>query len=116
MNDVQPVWVYNEKGERTFHAANGHARVIAVFAVAAHVPDHLQIREVKYRGVVTSALIYNAAPTMDYFRKIDENTILSAADNITKPPETHGTSSLSFLDDTQAVAGTFFFYLTRDAK
>ncbi|MBU1193245.1 MAG: DUF4334 domain-containing protein [Proteobacteria bacterium] len=35
-----------------------------------------RIREVKFRGKVTGSLIYNEKPIMDYFRKLDENTMI----------------------------------------
>ncbi|KAL8277531.1 hypothetical protein RQP46_010086 [Phenoliferia psychrophenolica] len=94
LNDVTPVWVYNDAGERVFYEPAGTAR----------------LREVKFRGVVSacdtkkltsSRETDDKAPTMDYFRWVDENTILSAADNKNKPAET---------------MGTFFFYLKRGLK
>lgn len=81
-NDVLPVWVYNGEGVRSVYEPSGTAR----------------LREVKYRGVVTAALIYDNGPIIDAFRKIDENTLISAADNKNKPVATWG---------------TFFFYLKR---
>ena len=60
--------------------------------------SELQLREIKFRGVVTTALIYDSAPIIDYFRKVDENMVVAAADNKNKPD------------------GTFFFYLTRSKK
>lgn len=35
-----------------------------------------RLREVKFRGKVSATLIYNSKPIMDYFRKIDDNTLL----------------------------------------
>lgn len=52
------------------------------------------LREVKYRDKVSATLIYNIKPIMDYFRKIDDNTLLGFGEMSGRP--------------------TFFFYLTRD--
>lgn len=53
-----------------------------------------RMREVKYRGKVSASLIYDSKPIMDYFRKIDDNTVLGLGEMKGKI--------------------TFFFYLTRD--
>ena len=39
-----------------------------------------RLRKVEYRGKVTTAMIYDQAPIIDYFRKVDENTLLGAMD------------------------------------
>jgi hypothetical protein len=54
----------------------------------------LQLREIKYRTGVTTALVYDSHPIVDFFKRIDDNTVLAAAENKNK-------------------GGTFFFYLTR---
>lgn len=33
MNDVTPVWVYNDKGERVFYEASGTARVSLLYSI-----------------------------------------------------------------------------------
>lgn len=53
-----------------------------------------QLREVKFRGKVSASLIYDNKPIMDYFRKIDDDTLLGLG-------EMKGNL-------------TFFFYLTRE--
>lgn len=53
-----------------------------------------QMREVKFRGKISATLIYDLKPIMDYFRKLDDNTLIGLG-------ETKGHL-------------TFFFYLTRD--
>lgn len=53
-----------------------------------------QLREVKFRGKVSASLIYDNKPIMDYFRKIDDNTLIGLG-------EMKGNL-------------TFFFYLTRE--
>lgn len=35
-----------------------------------------QMREVKFREKVSACLIYDQKPLMDYFRKVDENTVI----------------------------------------
>lgn len=55
-----------------------------------------QMREVKFRGKISAALIYDIKPIMDHFRKLDDNTLIGLG-------ETKGHL-------------TFFFYLTRDAE
>ncbi len=52
------------------------------------------VREVKFRGKVSATLIYDKKPIMDYFRKIDDDTIIGLG-------ETKGNL-------------TFFFYLERE--
>lgn len=39
-----------------------------------------RLRMVEFRGTVTTAMIYDQAPIIDYFRKVDENTLLGAMD------------------------------------
>jgi hypothetical protein len=55
-----------------------------------------QLREIKYRGKVSASLIYDNKPIMDYFRKIDDQTLIGLG-------EMKGTI-------------TFFFYLSREAS
>ncbi len=52
-----------------------------------------QLREIKFRGKVSGSLIYDSKPIMDYFRKIDDNTLIGFGEMKGKP--------------------TFFFYLER---
>lgn len=53
-----------------------------------------RLREVKFRDKVSATLIYNERPIMDYFRKIDDNTIIGYGEGKGLPP--------------------FFFYLIRE--
>jgi hypothetical protein len=39
-----------------------------------------RIREVKYNGVVSAAMIYNERPIIDYFRGVDERTVMGVMD------------------------------------
>ncbi|GKT90012.1 transcription factor cmr1 protein [Colletotrichum tofieldiae] len=65
LDDVDPVMVWQEDGKRTWNPDFGHA----------------QVREIKYRGVVTAGMIYDNFPSIDSFRYVDENTILGAMEN-----------------------------------
>ena len=39
-----------------------------------------RLREVRYRGVVTAAMVYDDLPIIDVFRRVDEDTVLGAMD------------------------------------
>ncbi|KAL3457427.1 hypothetical protein BJX64DRAFT_293203, partial [Aspergillus heterothallicus] len=39
-----------------------------------------RLREVKYNGVVSAAMIYNEKPIIDYFRGVDERTVVGVMD------------------------------------
>ena len=39
-----------------------------------------RLREVRYRGVVSAALVYDALPVIDTFRAVDDDTVLGAMD------------------------------------
>ncbi|MCJ8499767.1 DUF4334 domain-containing protein [Desulfatitalea alkaliphila] len=53
-----------------------------------------RLREVKFRGKVSATLIYNQRPIMDYFRKLDDQTVIGFGEPKGFPP--------------------FFFYLVRE--
>ncbi|KAJ7741272.1 hypothetical protein B0H16DRAFT_1464469 [Mycena metata] len=63
-NDVDPIMVRGEGGERTFLEMYGHA----------------QVREVKFRGVVSAAMVYDTRPIIDHFRYVDEETVAGMMD------------------------------------
>lgn len=54
-----------------------------------------QMREIRYAGKVSAALIYDRQPIMDYFRKVNDNVVIGLGDIKGKPTD-------------------FFFHLTRD--
>lgn len=57
-----------------------------------------QLRKVQFRGVVSTAMIYDKHPIIDTFRYVGEDTVIGAMDNKEdKPGE-----------------GTYYFYLTRN--
>lgn len=80
MEDVKPLLVTAEDGSIQVFDKLGAAR----------------LREIKYQGVVSAALIYDKQPIMDYFRKINDDLIIGYGD--VKGSETD----------------SFFFYLRRD--
>ncbi len=55
------------------------------------------MRMIEFRGETTASLIYDQQPIMDYFRKIDDNTVVGAGEVKGKP-------------------GYLFFYLEREAS
>ncbi|KAJ5110438.1 hypothetical protein N7532_000973 [Penicillium argentinense] len=74
--DVDPIVVYKDDGSRVWNADWGHAR----------------LRPMEYRGVVTTAMIYDDQPIIDYFRYVRDDLLLGAM-------------------DAKKADGTFFFYL-----
>ncbi|KPM38345.1 hypothetical protein AK830_g8233 [Neonectria ditissima] len=80
VDDVDPIMLYDEEGSRNWYEQYGHA----------------QLREVKYRGVVSTAMVYDKFPIIDSFRYVSENVVIGAMDN----------------KDLKDV-GTYYFYLTR---
>jgi len=39
-----------------------------------------RIREIRFRGKVSTGMIYNHLPIIDHFRRVDENTLMGAMD------------------------------------
>jgi len=82
VDNVDPIMVYDDEGKRVWSESYGHAR----------------LRETRFRGVVSTAMVYDIQPIIDHFRFVDENTIAGA------------------MDVKRAQAGdnsTYYFYLTR---
>ncbi|KAJ5758189.1 uncharacterized protein N7511_006883 [Penicillium nucicola] len=65
INDVNPVVIQSSDGVRTCITDWGHARV----------------REVRFRGVVSAAMIYDQLPIIDHFRLLNENAVAGVMDN-----------------------------------
>ncbi|KAL2847345.1 hypothetical protein BJX68DRAFT_268212 [Aspergillus pseudodeflectus] len=73
---------------KTFHSINNVDPIIvrehqpdgSVKRVANGIMGKARIREVKYNGVVSAAMIYNERPIIDYFRGVDERTIIGVMD------------------------------------
>ena len=51
-----------------------------VFKVYKTVKSQARLREIKYRGTVTAAMIYDDLAIIDIFRKIDDTTVLGVMD------------------------------------
>ncbi|KAJ7213854.1 hypothetical protein GGX14DRAFT_444269 [Mycena pura] len=71
--DVDPIVVHGEGGARIVLETYGNAR----------------IREVKFRGVVSAAMIYDNKPIIDHFRYVDEDTVAGMMDLKDGPPGYH---------------------------
>jgi len=82
VDNVDPIMIYNDSGNRVWKEDAGHAR----------------IREVKFRGKVSAAMIYDKMPIIDSFRRVGEDMVAGAMD--TK------------LMDSEKV-GVFVFWLVR---
>ncbi|KAK0386383.1 hypothetical protein NLU13_6220 [Sarocladium strictum] len=80
LDDVDPVVVFRN-GERAPRKSVGGAR----------------LREVKFRGVVSTAMVYDELPIIDSFRFVSDGMLLGAMD--------------SKLDDSDG--GTYYFYLMK---
>ena len=51
-----------------------------VFKAYKTVKSKARLREIRYRGAVTAAMIYDDLPIIDIFRKIDDTTVLGVMD------------------------------------
>ncbi|KAJ5638204.1 hypothetical protein N7490_008083 [Penicillium lividum] len=80
VDDVKPMMVFDESGNRVWREDIGGARV----------------REIKYNGIVSSAMIYNKQPIIDHFRKVNDTMVAGVMDTPLMPG-----------------AGNYYFYLTR---
>lgn len=106
VDDVDPVMVLKD-GARVWESEFGHARV-RLLSGPLHTDElrsakranqntyYPQLREVKFRGQVSAAMVYDNLPIIDQFRYVDQDTVMGAMDN-------------KILKD----AGTYYFYLNR---
>ncbi|KAL1645000.1 hypothetical protein SLS58_004071 [Diplodia intermedia] len=60
-DDVLPVMSWTDGGERVHSTYWGGA----------------QLREVKFRGVVSTSLIFDCYPIIDHFRRVSDNTLMA---------------------------------------
>ncbi|KAJ5116838.1 hypothetical protein N7456_001186 [Penicillium angulare] len=74
--DVDPIMVYKDDGSRSWNEDWGHAR----------------LRQIEWRGVLSTAMVYDDFPIIDYFRYVSEDVLAGAM-------------------DAKQVGGTYFFYL-----
>ncbi|CAK5270486.1 unnamed protein product [Mycena citricolor] len=72
--DVVPIVVYDAQGSRT---------------PALEPYGKARIREVKFRGVVSAAMVYDILAIIDHFRYVDENTVAGVMDTKDAPPGYH---------------------------
>jgi hypothetical protein len=54
----------------------------------------MQLKEIVFRGQVTSAMVYDDQPVIDYFRFVDDKTVAGIMEG-------------------KKLDGPFYFYLTR---
>ncbi|KAJ7274235.1 hypothetical protein C8J57DRAFT_1178391 [Mycena rebaudengoi] len=71
--DVDPIVVHGEGGERKTLEEYGHARV----------------RQVHFRGVLSAAMVYDIRPIIDHFRFVNEDTVAGMMDAKGTPPGYH---------------------------
>jgi hypothetical protein len=85
--DVDPMVVYGDGGKRVVLEAYGCARVRKpiILAQITEILVLLQVREIKFRGVVSAAMVYDDKPVIDYFRYVDENTVAGVMDAKSRP-------------------------------
>ncbi|KAJ5594656.1 uncharacterized protein N7459_000864 [Penicillium hispanicum] len=75
--DVDPIMVTKEDGSRVWNESWGHAR----------------LRQIEWRGKLSTAMVYDDFPIIDYFRYVNDNLLAGA------------------MDAKTSSAGTYFFYL-----
>ncbi|KAI7878227.1 hypothetical protein K492DRAFT_180027 [Lichtheimia hyalospora FSU 10163] len=61
-----------------------------------------RLRQIEFRGVVSAAMVYDDKPIIDYFRLVDEQTVMGTMDFRSEAVPEAGQSS-----------DMFYFYLTR---
>ncbi|KAI4170283.1 MAG: hypothetical protein LQ343_005036 [Gyalolechia ehrenbergii] len=81
VDDVDPIMVTNEKGERVWSEEWGGA----------------SLREMVFRGVTSTAMIYDKQPIFDHFRYLNEEIVMGAMD------------CPKYMEPEK----TFYFYLTK---
>ncbi|KAH8649846.1 hypothetical protein BX600DRAFT_473688 [Xylariales sp. PMI_506] len=80
VDEVHPMIVYGEDGARKWASDFGEAR----------------LRDVQFRGTVSTAMVYDKLPIIDIFKRVNQDTVMGAMDS-------------KLLKDE----GTYYFYLTR---
>ncbi|EPY53893.1 hypothetical protein SPOG_02881 [Schizosaccharomyces cryophilus OY26] len=81
LDDGDPILIYNDKGQRVWNKDWGHA----------------SLREMVFRNVTSTSMIYDEKPIFDHFRFITDDMVAGAMES----PKMFGTES------------TYYFYLTR---
>lgn len=101
VDDVEPIVLYDDAGARVWCKDYGNAQVrlsLLPFVLALLILS--KVREVKFRGVISAAMIYDNFPIIDSFRFISDNLVIGAMDNKQLPKD----------------AGTYYFYLNKITK
>lgn len=81
VDNVDPVMVYDEQNNRVWNEKYGHAVVSAYSIVSSSRGFNTsQLREVKFHGVVSTAMIYDQFPIIDHFRYVNDNMVAGAMD------------------------------------
>ncbi|OJJ46438.1 hypothetical protein ASPZODRAFT_16199 [Penicilliopsis zonata CBS 506.65] len=80
VDDVDPIMMYNAQDERVWYQEYGHA----------------SLRQVEYRGIVSTAMIYDRFPIIDSFRYVADNVVMGAMEN-----------------KDMKDSGTYYFYLKK---
>ncbi|KAG2222031.1 hypothetical protein INT45_003676, partial [Circinella minor] len=62
--DVEPVVVLNDSGEHVWYEKTGRA----------------QLRQVMFRGVLSTAMLYDDVPTIDHLRYVNDDLVMGASD------------------------------------
>ncbi|KAF5021799.1 hypothetical protein F66182_6174 [Fusarium sp. NRRL 66182] len=91
-NTVHPL-VFKSKDNGRF--AVDPLKAMALASQGTHLPDaqseaetkeaKARIRVVEFRGMATASMVYNQLPIIDSFRKVDDNTLLGAMENVQLP-------------------------------
>ena len=81
VDDGDPMYLYNDDGDRVFAPEYGHSC----------------LREMVYRGVTSTAMVYDDKPVFDHFRFVDQDMVMGAMD----------------APKMGLVVGVYFFFLTR---
>ena len=74
------IWRWTGK---TFHSENNvNALMHESLGLKFNLPfiGNARMREISFRGKVSTSMIYNYLPIIDHFRKVDDNTLLGVMD------------------------------------
>jgi len=86
---VDPLLYYTSDKEGFFAAdpvfkaaasARGVTDISTIRSEVETFKPSARLRNIEFRGITTTAMIYDNRPIIDYFRKVDQNTVLGAMD------------------------------------
>src|SRR5439155_17334971 len=81
--DTDPIVCYDQNGE--------------LYSNRELTGGGASLRMVEFRGKVSAALIFDAQPLLDHFRKVDDRTLMGVSDGRPEPVLDHGELSYSYL-------------------